>query len=100
VISENGWRRPDAGASHSPKFGDARMDESETLCDLRFGKAEYQLGKPADRLAESCFQISIIPQRDGLRSFVLAEKNGEQFAVDLRLNQRNVTCACQPVLLA
>ena len=59
------------------------MDMSEPLCDLRFVKAEYQSGKPADRLSESCFQVSILPLGDAPRSFSVAEKNGEQFAAEL-----------------
>ena len=59
------------------------MNKAESLCDLRFLKAEYGLAIPADQSSENAFRISFRPRAGELQGFSVAEKNGEQFAAEL-----------------
>ena len=59
------------------------MNEAEPLCDLRFVKAEYRLGRPTDEAPENFFDITILPLVAEKHTFSMAEKNGEQFAAEL-----------------
>ena len=59
------------------------MRKDETLCDLRFVKAEYEISNPPDGLPDNRFRIKILPVGEQSHTFVFAERNGEQFAAEL-----------------
>jgi hypothetical protein len=59
------------------------MNKAEPLCDLRFLAAQYQIAKPGDRTSESSFQVSFRPLGSAAIVFVVAVKDGEQFAAEI-----------------
>ena len=59
------------------------MDKAESLCDLRFVKAEYRPAGPSGFSPNNSFQIFFRPLAGGPTTFGGSEKNGEQFAAEL-----------------
>ena len=59
------------------------MANTELLCDLAFVTADYEVTQATDLPSANRFRVRIHPSTNESHTFMISEKNGEQFASEL-----------------